>query len=151
MADGALFMAGAGCLLAMLAMTTPLAGAEPAIATVGQPAVITVAPAPEALAPDRAPRAVVEVSAFRPPSSGAVQAVVRAQPGDGGPEQEIGRFAIFPNAEFSATDPSQVRRFGLALPKSLAGAGPLKLKVDLVPLSGDGQGARMEVRGAEIR
>jgi hypothetical protein len=95
------------------------------------------------------PHVIISVTAFRPPRDGAIQAVVKAQ--KDGDEQEIGRFGIFPNAEFKAADPSKAQRFGLPLPKELARGGAIKLNVYLVPFKGDGSGALMEIGGAEIR
>ena len=58
--------------------------------------------------------------------------------GDTGAEREIGRFGIFPNAEFKAAEPSKAQRFGLALPKELARGGPGEIE----RLSGSAQGGR---------
>jgi hypothetical protein len=93
---------------------------------------------------------IISVTAFRPPRDGAVQAVVKVQNGDR-TEQEIGRFGVFPNAEFKAADPSKARRFGVPLPKEVANSGEVKLHVYLVPFKGDGSGALLEIGGAEIR
>jgi hypothetical protein len=79
-----------------------------------------------------------------------VEAVVKAQKDDQ-TEQEIGRFGIFPNTGFTAADSSGARRFGLPLPKELAGSKALKLDVYLVPFRGSGEGAVLELGGAEIR
>jgi hypothetical protein len=139
----------AALVLALALMRPSVASAEPVTATVDQPAVITTTTGAAESAPANPSRAVIHVTAFTPPHSGAVQAVVKVE--QGGHEQEVGRFGIFPNAEFTANSPSQVRRFGLPLPKSLAAGGPLTFKVDLVPLTGDGQGARMVFGLAEVR
>ncbi len=111
---------------------------------------ITATPAPIADQGVASPRVIISVMAFRPPHDGAVQAVVKVQR-DGRTEQEIGRFGIFPNAEFKAADPSKAQRFGLPLPKELASGGPVKLNVYLVPFKGEGSGALLEIGGAEIR
>jgi hypothetical protein len=96
-------------------------------------------------------RVIISVTAFRPPHDGAVQAVVKVQRDGGRTEQEIGRFGIFPNAEFKAADPSKAQHFGLPLPKELASGGAVKLNVYLVPFKGEGSGALLEIGGAEIR
>jgi hypothetical protein len=98
----------------------------------------------------QSPRVIVSVTGFRPPHDGGVEAIVKLQKEGGQTEQEIGRFGIFPNAEFKAADPSRAQRFGLPLPKELAGKA-LKFHVYLVPFKGDGNGAMLELGGAEIR
>ena len=60
-------------------------------------------------------------------------------------------FGIFPNTEFSAADPSKVRRYSFPLPRDVLQDGPVKLTVHVVPLRGEGDGARIEVGGAEIK
>jgi hypothetical protein len=77
--------------------------------------------------------------------------VVKARSDGSQEEREIGRFGVFPNAEFRASDLSKAQRYGLPLPQELAGAKALKLHVYLVPLRGDGSSARLELGGAEIR
>jgi hypothetical protein len=120
------------------------------IATVERPAVVTAAVPGLGGSPDDQ-RVVVSVMAYTPPRDGTVQGVVKAQRSDGGPEHELGRFGLFPNAEFRAADPSQAQRFSFPLPKDLASGGPVQLKVQLVPSKGEGKDARLEVGGAEIR
>jgi hypothetical protein len=120
------------------------------IATVDRPAVVTAAAVmPEARPADQPTRLVISVMAFRPPRDGAVQAVVRI-PRESGSQLEIGRFGIFPNAEFRAAEPSKAQRFGFPLPKELA-SGPVKLEVELLPLQGDGKNARLAIGSAEIQ
>jgi hypothetical protein len=143
------WIAGAYCVLALaLAGAAVAAEGDQMLATVGMPAVVTAM----LVAPERAGeprRVIVSVTAFRPPQDGHVMAVVKAE--SNGTEQEIGRFGIFPEAEFSAAESSKTQRFGLRLPKELASAGPVKLNIYLVPSIGEGAGARLEVGGAEIR
>jgi hypothetical protein len=80
-----------------------------------------------------------------------VEAVVKAQKDDQS-EQEIGRFGIFPSTGFTAADSSGgARRFGLPLPKELAGSKALRLDVYLVRSRGGGEGAVLELGGAAIR
>jgi hypothetical protein len=125
---------------------------RPPVATVAGPAVVTAtgAPAADQGVASQSTRVIISVTAFRPPHDGAVQAVVKVQNEDR-TEQEIGRFGIFPNAEFKAADPSKAQRFGLPLPKELASGGAVKLNVYLVPFKGEGSGALLEIGGAEIR
>jgi hypothetical protein len=120
------------------------------VATISNPAMVTAAAAPEEGIVSQSSRVIVSVTGFRPPRDGAVEAVVKAQKDDE-PEQEIGRFGIFPSTGFTAADSSGARRFGLPLPKELAGSKALKLDVYLVPFRGSGEGAVLELGGAEIR
>src|SRR5882724_4864919 len=93
-------------LLACIALVS--AEGSPLIATVERPAVVTAAapPGPEVSPGDQ--RVVVSVTAFTPPRDGTVQGVVKVKKNEGG-EHEIGRFGMFPNAEFRASDPSQAQ------------------------------------------
>jgi hypothetical protein len=144
---------GAACagMVALMSQSSVAAQDSPGVATVAGPAAVTATAAPGADqgVASHSPRVIIRVTAFRPPHDGAVQAVVKAQ--TDGDEQEIGRFGIFPNAEFKAADPSKAQRFGLPLPKELASGGAVKLNVYLVPFKGDGSGALLEIGGAEIR
>jgi hypothetical protein len=144
-------MGACGLMVALACEGAVAAEDSVPIATVASPAVITATPAPAADqgVASQSPRVIISVTGFRPPHEGAVQAVVKIQ--RDGTEQEIGRFGIFPNAEFSAADPSKAQRFGLPLPEELASGGPIKLNVYLVPFKGEGSGARLEISGAEIR
>ena len=123
------------------------------IATVDRPAAVTAAaaPGPDAGSADQPARVVVSIMAYKPPRDGVVQGVVKVQRNEGDGEQEIGRFGMFPNAEFRAADPAQAQRFSFPLPRELARGGPVKLKVQVAPLRGDGQGAQLEIGSAEIR
>jgi hypothetical protein len=151
----------AGLVLASLVLAgLVLASVGPAsaednqlIAKVDRPAVVTAAAAPglDAGLADQPARVVVSVMAYKPPRDGVVQGVVKVQRSEGGTEQEIGRFGIFPDAEFQAADPAQAQRFSFPLPRELARGGPVKLKVQVVPLRGDGQDAQLEIGSAEIR
>jgi hypothetical protein len=147
------WMTGVGCALAFLApVGASAAEGDQLRATVGKPAIVTVAPA-RAL-PDQ-PRAVITVTGFRPPAprgdvQPSVRAVVKVQKPDG-TDQEVGSFTPFPQAEFS-TDASGARRFSIPLPKEIAAAGPVTLKVELIPSPGEsGAGAHLEVGSAEIQ
>ncbi len=143
-----------GALAIVLACLGPAsAEGNQLIATVDRPAVVTTAavPGPELGPADQPARVVISVMAFMPPRDGVVQGVVRVQKNEGGTEQEIGRFGMFPNAEFRAVDSSQAQRFSFPLPKELARGSPVRLKVQVVPLRGDGKDARLEIGGAEIR
>ena len=123
------------------------------IATVERPATVTVstAPGPGLDASPAGRQVVVSVMGYKPARDGAVQGVVKVQPNEGRTEQEIGRFGIFPNAEFRAADPSQARRFTFPLPPDLARGGPVRLKVEVVPIRGDGKDAQLEIGSAEIK
>jgi hypothetical protein len=140
--------------LAMLAVIAALpAEGAPLIATVGQPAIVTVAPAKpqEGLAADKAPpRVVVHVTGYQPAQKGSVRGVVKVQKADG-TEQEIGTFGVFPDAAFKAGK-SRARAFSFPLPKELA-ADPVKLKIEVVPDKerGTGEGAQLEIGHAEIQ
>jgi hypothetical protein len=144
-------LAALSVVLACLGPAVPEGGQL--IATVGRPALVTaVAGAtPEARPADQTARLIISVMAFRPPQDGTVQAVVEVQRNGSGTELEIGRFGVFPNAEFRAAEPSKAQRFGFPLPKDLAGRGPLKLKIRLLPVGGEGKDAQLEIGGAEIR
>jgi hypothetical protein len=149
----AIMGAAHACMVALMSQSFVAAQDSPPVATVARPGMITAAGAPAAdqgLA-SQSPRVIISVTAFRPPHDGAVQAVVKVQKDGGRTEQEIGRFGMFPNAEFKAADPSKAQRFGLPLPKELASGEAVKLNVYLVPFKGDGSGALLEIGGAEIR
>jgi len=94
---------------------------------------------------------VLDVTAYTPSRNGVVQGVVTVQKNADNKEQEIGRFGIFPNTEFSAADPSKVRRYSFPLPMDVLQDGPVKLTVYVVPLRGEGKGARLELSGVEIK
>jgi hypothetical protein len=145
-------------LLGLLALPAAFVGSVAAkggsvLATVDRPAVVMASPAAaERGAIERnvgEPRVIVTVTGFQPAHTGAVQAVVKALLD--GTEQEIGRFGIVPHAAFKAAEPSQAQSFSLPLPKGLATGGSVRLNVYLVPSTGDGKGARLEVGGAEIQ
>lgn len=119
------------------------------LATVGKPAIVAVAPRATSAASATA-RVVLSVTGYRPAADGGVEAVVTAQKPDGS-EQVIGRFSVFADAPFDAASPSQAQRFGFALPRALAGDGPVTLKVELVPYDGSGAGARLELGSAELQ
>jgi hypothetical protein len=144
--------AGGALVVALMSQSSIAAQDRPPVATVASPAVVTATPAPMANqgVASQSPRVIISVTAFRPPRDGAVRAVVKVQNG-GRTEREIGRFGIFPNAEFKAADPSKAQRFGVPLPKELASGGEVKLHVYLVPFKGEGSGALLEIGRAEIR
>jgi hypothetical protein len=127
------------------------AGGGQLLATIDNPAIVTVAPAagPESEARNRSGRLVLKVAGFKPAQDGsAVQAVVKVEKADG-TEQEVHRFTVFPQTEFKASNPSKFLKFGFSLPKELAIGGSVRLKVELVPLRGKGNGASLEVAGVE--
>lgn len=120
-------------------------------ATAGSPAVVTATAAPQEGFMSQSPRVIVSVTGFEPPREGGIEVVVRAQAEGSQMEQEIGRFGVFPETAFKAPDPSKAKRFGLPLPKELAASKAVTLRVYLVPFRGSGEGARLELGGAEIR
>lgn len=140
-------------MVALMSQSSVAAQDSSPVATVAGPAVVTAAGASVADqgVASQSARVIISVTGFRPPHDGAVQAVVKVQKDGDRQEQEIGRFGVFPNAEFKAADPSKAQRFGLPLPKDLASGGAVKLHVYLVPFKGDGGGAMLEIGGAEIR
>jgi len=151
MVDRRLWMArGWGAIVLLAAIGVVAAESDQLLATVDRPAIITVRPRSER-SPDQPLRVVVIVMGFQPPQDGAVQVVVKAQREGSVTEREIGSFGIFPNTPFKVTDPAKGQRFGLPLPKELAGGGPVMLKVQLVPLRGEGKGATLQLGGAETR
>lgn len=152
MADRGWRMRGASFafVLVLISLGAVAAEGDQLLATMASPAVITLTP--PGRGQDQPARVVINVMGFRPPLDGSlVEAVVKAQRVGTDKEQEIGRFGIFPNAEYKAADPSQAQRFSFALTRELASGGPVKVKVELVPVRGKGEGARLEVGGAEIR
>jgi hypothetical protein len=120
-------------------------------ATVENPAVVTATAAPAEGLTSPSPRVIVSVTGFEPPREGGVEVVVKAQSESSPKEQEIGRFAVFPETAFKAPDPSKAKRFGLPLPQVLAASKSVTLRVYLVPFRGSGEGALLELGGAEIR
>jgi hypothetical protein len=140
----------AGVLAAMLGCMGAAAEGQ-LIATVERPATVTVTVAQGPDSIEAGQYVVVDVIAYTPPRDGAIQGVVTVQKHTDSTEQEIGRFGIFPNTEFSAADPSKVRRYSFPLPRDVLQDGPVKLTVHVVPLRGEGEGARIEVGGAEIK
>ena len=145
---------GVGSAFAIFAVIAALpAEGDPLIAAVGKPAIVTAAPAKpqEGLTADKGPpRVVVHVTGYQPAQKGSVRGVVKVQLADG-TEQEIGTFGVFPDTAFKA-ETSRVRAFSFPLPKELA-AGPVKLKVEVVPDKerGTGEGAQLEIGHAEIQ
>jgi hypothetical protein len=120
-------------------------------ATVENPAEITATAAPAEGFASQSPRVIVSVTGFEPPREGGVEVVVKAQSESSPGEQEIGRFGVFPETAFKAPDPSKAKRFGLPLPQDLAASKAVTLRVYLVPFRGSGEGALLELGGAEIR
>jgi hypothetical protein len=87
----------------------------------------------------------LNVTAFRPPRRGAVEAVVTLQENKaGGREIDVGSFSIFPAKKFKASRPADQRGFRLDAMQALADLGldstAVKVLVRLMPLI-DGQSA----------
>ena len=134
-----------------ITLDLPLAQIDRPSATVENPAVVTAtAGLPEGFL-GQSPRVIVSVTGYEPPREGGVEVVVKAQSESSPKEQEIGRFAVFPETAFKAPDPSKAKRFGLPLPRVLAASKSVTLRVYLVPFRGSGEGALLELGGAEIR
>src|SRR5215211_6596467 len=142
------WMTGVRCALALLAPVGVIAAeGDQMLATVEKPAVLT---ATSARSIAEQSRVIIDVTGFKPAQEGSVQAVVKAQKQDG-TEQEIGRFGLFPQTEFKS-DAAGAQRYSVSLPKNLASSDPVKFKVELVPSArGKGEGAQLELGGAEIR
>src|SRR3712207_1269978 len=110
------WMTGVGCALALLAPVAAVAAeGDRMLATVEKPAVLT---ARSALGIAEQSRVVIDVTGFKPAQEGSVQAVVRVQKQDG-TEQEIGRFGLFPQTEFTS-DAAGAQRYSVPLPRALA-------------------------------
>jgi hypothetical protein len=94
----------------------------------------------------------LRISAYTPPLRGAVDAVVVLA--GGGRETEIGRVTVFPNQAFTAKDGEPGRSYRFNVTSALAGsaAGPLELRVRLVPIDPNAPivGAQMTIGGAEF-
>jgi len=118
------------------------------VATVDHPAIIYAMKAPSAEQRPAA-RVVLSVIAYRPPVDGSVQAVVKAINGER-EAQEIGRFGLHPDVEFRVGNSSNAPRFAFPLPGGSTGDKPLKLQVEVVPLTGEGKNARLELGSAYI-
>jgi hypothetical protein len=151
----------AGIMLGLVSATS-FAVADPAASgTAAAPATEAPAPAPADVTTATAttPAAVVidrqagatdvlldlNVTAFRPPRRGAVEAVVTLQENKaGGREANVGSFSIFPAKKFKASGPADQRGFRLDATQALADLGvdmtPVKVKVRLMPLH-DGESA----------
>ena len=145
--------AGARGALAISFVCTAFACAEGSqlIATVERPALVTAAAtSPGSESRPGGQRVVVSVLGYKPPRDGTVQGVVTVQKKQG-QEQEIGRFGLFPNAEFRASDPAQAQQFSFPLPRDLTRGSPVQIKIEVVPTRGDGKDARLEIGGAEIK
>jgi len=147
MVDRRVVMMGIAAVLA-----TPIhAGAAESdrlLATVDKPATAVIRQPVERT--DQPTRVAILVTGYTPPQDGStVQGVVKART-DTSPEQELGRFRIFPDdAEFKAPDRSAAQRFSFALPKEWR--GQITLSVHLVPLrGGSGKGARLELSVGEV-
>jgi hypothetical protein len=151
MFDRRSWMMGVGCALALLAPSSVVgADGDQIFATVATPAIVTVK-ARAAIERRGSLRVVIVVTGFEPPRDGTVvEVVVKAQEEGTDTEREIGRLGIFPYTEFKVANPASGRRLTLPLPREFTGR-PVKLTVQLVPLKGgEGQGARLDLGGAEF-
>jgi hypothetical protein len=134
------------CAFALLTIVSAVTAGEcdQLHATVDTPAVITATPAAAAAASDQSPSVVIRIDGYQPAENGGVRAVVKAQKPDG-EYQYVGTFGV--TGEF------QPQSHRIPLPQDLAADGPLKLKVELVPLHArnTGAGAHLDIGGAEIQ
>jgi hypothetical protein len=116
----------------------PLAGHaqnDAMLATVDRAATVTVQRAPVSAAPgpQRRARVIVSFTNYSPSADCApVEVVVKGRAG-GGPELEVGRFAVTPNGPFNGPEPQSV---GLPLPSQLVTDVPVHFSIQLVPVEG---------------
>lgn len=151
------------CLLLAFAMWAgheSFAESSSLLATVTSPAMFVAARAApagggEAAFPRRA-HVIIGVTEYHPADDGtSVEVVVGGRVGDGA-EREVGRFAVTPDRDFKATEPSEALRFSLLLPAELTTGAPIAFRVQLVPgyptagQAGD-KGAYLRVGETEIR
>ena len=148
-----LCMTSAGLALALVLVTAGGAAAEcnPLSATIDRPALIAIAPpeSHESNATGLFSRIVLVVTCYQPAQDGsAVQAVVNVKIADG-TEQEVFRFAIYPDTAFRTSDSASSQSFGFSLPDDLLDKSSVHLVVRLMPLRGEGKGASMEIGEAK--
>ena len=139
-----------GVLVFAVFFLTAGAHAHRMVATIGHPAVVAVAGRGH---PDGAGRfrIVITIAAYTPASDGSVvEIVVRTMRRYCGAGREIGRFSIFPNEAFSASEPDKAQSFGLELPQDALVGSPSTVSVSLEIARGKGMGARVEVGDATI-
>ena len=91
----------------------------------------------------------IAVRGFHPSGSGPVQIVVEAKTRTS--RVEIGRFGIFPERPFVASEATRVQRFSLPVPRGLRLTRASRLVVRIVPGRGTGEGAQVEVESARLR
>jgi hypothetical protein len=136
--------------IALLALGSAPAQETQMRATVDAPATVPVLAAPPTLTANRGPsQVVVTVTGYQPSPSGPVQAVVEARCGTA--QKEIGRFGIMSPTAFSATDTARIQRFSLPLGPDAACKRPDSVTIRLVPSSGDGRGATIEIGSAQLK
>ncbi|MEE7493417.1 hypothetical protein [Methylobacterium oryzae] len=93
-------------------------------------------------------RLVLEVGAYQPSPSGPTLAVVSAD--CGGIAREVGRFAVFPDTAFAASDTAPPQRYGFGLPAQVGCGVPTGVTVRLEPVLGDGRGASLVITAIRI-
>ena len=126
------------------------AHAQRFLATISHPAAIPVARAPNASVATAGFKYVdITVWGFQPSSAGPVQIVVETVANAS--RVEIGRFGIYPELRFSATDATKAQRFGLAIPAGLRLDESTRLIVRILPSRGNGEGATVEVGAGQLR
>jgi hypothetical protein len=92
----------------------------------------------------------VTVTAFAPPRSGNVQAIVRAGTSD--TLAEIGRFGIFPSKAFDQSNPTAARRFQFEVPDCTdAGRScTVRVEIELKVEGGSADGVRLGFDEAQL-
>jgi hypothetical protein len=88
-------------------------------------------------------RLVVTVVGYTPPRDGSVQLVVALR--CSGIDREVGRVAIFPNAEFAPTDVHKAQMFGLPLPDEPACRMATTAHIQLTATIGTGEGGAVTI------
>ena len=93
----------------------------------------------------------LRVSAYTPPRSGGVEAVVTLR--RGGRAVEVGRFAVFPAEPFGPAGAARTWVFDIGVARATLGAGPLGVTVRLVPFDAavGAPGATLTVAGVMRR
>jgi hypothetical protein len=125
------------------------------VATPERPAVVSVQsqPATGLEASQQRKTMTVDVLGFNPPEKGSVQAIVKVETGTAEGEKEIGRFGLFPNAQFKADTPEDAQRFSFTLDEATAKSveKAAKVKIDLKPFGGAGTDARLEIGAVDVK
>jgi hypothetical protein len=136
--------------LAAMVIASPAAVAREDFvrATVANPATVPVTRTQVAHPRDEGPaRVVITVTGYQPSPAGPV--MIAASLRCGAEDREIGRFSVLSATGFTEADQSRKQYFGLPLPDGCGSAEHVIIR--LVPGSGDGTGAHIDIGGVEIR